>query len=269
MKKSLVLILFAVLCFMASTTIMGIVASYLFPENATDSLPMFIMYSGTFLMTILSLGFVGRAMRWYVPSPRPRLERIDPALILLAILIIMAIDVVSEPLVALFPQTNLDALYDMMNGGLWAIITGVFAAPILEEFLFRGFIQTNLVRFTNPYIGIALSALIFGTIHLIPQQIITATLAGLVLGSIYYFTHSLATVIVIHLLNNGLAYTFWMYFGEQTTLTELLDINGTTYAILYTVCVLLLILMAFLTLKRLKKQLKRDRMNNGCANIAQ
>jgi membrane protease YdiL (CAAX protease family) len=51
-----------------------------------------------------------------------------------------------------------------------------------------------------------LSALIFGVVHIIPQQAINAALVGVILGGIYVVTESMPAVIILHAINNGLSY---------------------------------------------------------------
>lgn len=269
MKKTFILILLFVLCFIAASLLMGIVAVYAFDGGAlADSFRIFVMYSGSFILTIVGLAIFCRAKGWRVPSARPRPEKLNLPLILLALISIIAIDIVFAPLIELLPSANLDALYDMMSGGLWAVVTGVIAAPILEEFLFRGIVQENMVRFSNPFAGIIIASLIFGMVHLIPQQVIMATFSGLVIGTVFYLTGSLATAISIHMLNNGLAYTFFMYFGEEGTFAEIFGFSGATYVVIYGSCVVFLLGMVFLAVVRIKKRFKTERDDSRVADVA-
>lgn len=268
MKKSLILILLVVLCYITALLLMSLVFTYVLDDEG-GSFEMFVLYSGGFILTIGGLALFGRALKWYIPSARPRPEILDLPLIVLALISIIAIGIVVEPIINLLPESNLDALYDMMRGGLWAVITGVVAAPILEEVLFRGIIQSNIVNFTSPFAGIIMASLIFGLVHLIPQQVILATLSSLVIGTIYYLTRSLATVISIHMLNNGLAYTFTMYFGEHSSITELFGLTGISYGLFYGICLLFLCGMVFLAVVHVKKRFETYRLDSGVANAAQ
>ena len=56
------------------------------------------------------------------------------------------------------------------------------APGICEELAFRGFVLSGLTRSARPGVAIVLSAVAFGIIHIIPQQVFNATLLGLLLG---------------------------------------------------------------------------------------
>ncbi|WP_133273268.1 CPBP family intramembrane glutamic endopeptidase [Hymenobacter radiodurans] len=80
------------------------------------------------------------------------------------------------------------------------------SAPILEELLFRGLLLPGLLKNYSPRKAIVQSSLLFGIIHLNPAQVVSAFLLGLFLGWLYYRTHSLAACIVVHFLNNAVAW---------------------------------------------------------------
>ncbi|MBC6607742.1 CPBP family intramembrane metalloprotease [Hymenobacter sp. BT188] len=80
------------------------------------------------------------------------------------------------------------------------------SAPILEELLFRGLLLPGLLKNYSPRKAILQSSLLFGIIHLNPAQVVSAFLLGLFLGWLYYRTQSLAACIVVHFLNNAMAW---------------------------------------------------------------
>ncbi|GAB2477872.1 protease [Hymenobacter qilianensis] len=80
------------------------------------------------------------------------------------------------------------------------------SAPILEELLFRGLLLPGLLKNYSPRKAIIQSGLLFGIIHLNPAQAVSAFLLGLFLGWLYYRTQSLAACIVVHCLNNAVAW---------------------------------------------------------------
>ncbi|WP_167855199.1 CPBP family intramembrane glutamic endopeptidase [Hymenobacter wooponensis] len=79
-------------------------------------------------------------------------------------------------------------------------------APVLEEVLFRGVLLTGLLRNYRPWVAIGQSALLFGLIHMNPQQIVGAGLLGLSLGWLYYRTRSLRLCMAMHAFNNFVAF---------------------------------------------------------------
>ena len=97
-----------------------------------------------------------------------------------------------------------------------AVVTMALFAPIVEEMMFRGAIQGYLMRrCSNAWMGIIITAIIFGAIHMNPQQMVYATLLGIIFGWIYYRTRSLLPVIVGHVLNNSVAVASMKIWGTE------------------------------------------------------
>lgn len=90
---------------------------------------------------------------------------------------------------------------------------GAFAlAPLGEEILFRGIIQTGMHRASIPrwgsmhhrWIAIIVTATLFGLMHLgTPHQIPALIVLGIILGYLYERTGSLLVPILVHMLFNG------------------------------------------------------------------
>ena len=90
-------------------------------------------------------------------------------------------------------------------------------APVLEEVMFRGAIQGYLTRkLGNPWLAMAMAALVFGVYHMNPVQVVYASMFGFILGWMYYRTGSLMSVIVGHVLNNSIATLTMLMFGTAT-----------------------------------------------------
>lgn len=97
-----------------------------------------------------------------------------------------------------------------------AVVAMALLAPIVEEMMFRGAIQGYLMRrCSNAWTGIIVTALIFGAIHMNPQQVVYATLLGIIFGWIYYRTRSLLPVIAGHVLNNSIAVASMKIWGTE------------------------------------------------------
>lgn len=89
-------------------------------------------------------------------------------------------------------------------------------APIVEEMMFRGAIQGYLMRrCSNAWTGIIITAVVFGAIHMNPQQAVYATMLGIIFGWIYYRTRSLLPVIAGHVLNNSVAVASMKIWGTE------------------------------------------------------
>ncbi len=84
-----------------------------------------------------------------------------------------------------------------------ALLAVAVAPAVCEELAFRGFLLSGFARARRPWLAIALSAVTFGVVHLIPQQVFTATLAGLILGTLAWKGRSLWPCVLFHVLFNG------------------------------------------------------------------
>jgi uncharacterized protein len=84
---------------------------------------------------------------------------------------------------------------------LQLIIIMIFVVGLMEEFIFRGIIQTRLEDFVGPAGGILLASLLFGIMHSsygTLYEVAYTFLAGGILGYLFYRTKSLALVVMIH-----------------------------------------------------------------------
>ncbi|HAA50201.1 MAG TPA: CPBP family intramembrane metalloprotease domain-containing protein, partial [Planctomycetaceae bacterium] len=75
---------------------------------------------------------------------------------------------------------------------------------VCEEFLFRGFVLSALDHPGRRRLAVVLSALAFGVVHMIPQQVFYATLLGLVLGLMALRTGSIWPGLAFHFTFNGI-----------------------------------------------------------------
>jgi membrane protease YdiL (CAAX protease family) len=82
----------------------------------------------------------------------------------------------------------------------------VVVGPIVEELLFRGYLQTALSKRMKPWLAIVLASCAFAAIHLQPAAFPMLALIGGVFGFLYHRTGSLRVCMALHMLNNGLAF---------------------------------------------------------------
>ncbi len=82
-------------------------------------------------------------------------------------------------------------------------LTAAVAAPLFEEFLFRGFLLPSLTRYLPVWGSIGISALIFGVAHLSLSEIIPLTTLGIILGVVYTRTRNLLAPMLLHSLWNS------------------------------------------------------------------
>ncbi len=142
---------------------------------------------------------------------KPRWEEVGLAVVL--VIAINPLQAEMRPWVeAWFPmpeaiQEALKGLTDSLPNVFTAVLVMAVVPAICEEFAFRGFILSGLESGHSPRSAVLMSALLFGFLHLIvslSQQLINATLLGLLLGLIAMRSGSIVPGIVFHMLNNGL-----------------------------------------------------------------
>ena len=121
-------------------------------------------------------------------------------------------------LVQWLPLENvLENQFEGLTHTFLGALTISLLAPILEEVMFRGAIQGYLTRkLGNPWLAMAIAALVFGVYHMNPVQVVYASMFGFILGWMYYRTGSLMSVIVGHVLNNSIATLTMLMFGTAT-----------------------------------------------------
>lgn len=142
----------------------------------------------------------------------------SPKILILITLAIIGIQTgITSPLVSLIPvpefmKTIFLDLAEM--NGVFACIAIVLAAPILEELIFRGIILNGLLNSHTPAKAILISSALFGLVHLNPWQFISAFIIGIFSGWVYYKTKNLLLSILIHFVNNAVAFGS-MYFMDM------------------------------------------------------
>ena len=181
------------------------------------------------------------------------LRGFNPMLILWGFVMVLLTGVVIEPLLELFPDAFLKMIDKMGMHGGWSILMLVVLAPVMEEVLFRGILLESVRSKHSAGRAIVVSALMFGVIHLIPQQVVNAFVIGLILGYIYVRTESLWPVIVIHALNNAMAYVIMQWSdGANITVRSLID-NNTIYAVVYGVSLAALVASGYMVWRSIEK----------------
>jgi membrane protease YdiL (CAAX protease family) len=107
------------------------------------------------------------------------------------------------------PQDDLPDQLGANDSVLLAVITGVFViaiAPPVEEFFFRGFLFQSLRNSWGPALGSIGSAVIFSAIHLQFDKFPQLVILGIALAFVFQKTDSLWPCIMLHALNNALAF---------------------------------------------------------------
>jgi uncharacterized protein len=146
-------------------------------------------------------------------------------------------------------QEQMPALPNLVEAQLSAMMKtpyGLFIvcllAPFAEELVFRGAVLRSLLAWGsekagwlgNHWTAIVISALIFSAVHVNPAQMPHAFLIGLLLGWMYYRTHSIIPGIALHWTNNTIAYVMYNALPDpEAKLTVLFGSQHNVYMALF------------------------------------
>lgn len=141
----------------------------------------------------------------------PRLKWLGMAVLLPLLLQPLAITLQNLLSKSFFPelpsgiQETLAPLGDPSISVYKLLLVFALVPAICEELAFRGFILSGFARNGRTTVAIVFSALLFGVMHMIPQQVFNAFLLGLVMGLLALRSGSLLPGVVFHFINNATA----------------------------------------------------------------
>ena len=134
------------------------------------------------------------------------------AIVLISIGFIIIIDELDRIVYTLFgaPEYLQDLVEQLkitsIYSGFIIIVTTAILAPIVEEMLFRGYLQKVLEDSWGDITkSILVTSLFFALIHLNPYWIVQIYILGMLLGYLSWRTNSILPGIILHGLNNGFA----------------------------------------------------------------
>jgi uncharacterized protein len=244
--QSIILLVIWFLC-----TVVGVLAVMPF-FTIENGIGLSIMYTLSMLLT-LAAGFSIRGNWKFENTP------FSMPVILICVFTILSLQIVIEPLSNLVPisQELVKILKGMKSQPYTFFLMAVVAAPLLEEVLFRGIILDGYLKNYKPLHGILISAFLFGLIHGNLIQGMGAFALGVLFGWIYWKTKSLVTCVVLHAINNLIAFV-----GALTTPEEYFDKSmrawidsDANYILLYGICIVVLGGSLWLLQKELSRSL--------------
>jgi hypothetical protein len=114
----------------------------------------------------------------------------------------------------------------------FVILVVAIVPAIVEELLFRGFVQGSFQRRFTPLSAILFSGVIFAFFHLNPFSLVPLIGLGLYFGFLRYRSDSIIIAMTAHFLNNVLA-VLAVYFGlgEEVTIGTASGIEPNTAAL--------------------------------------
>ncbi|WP_262691167.1 CPBP family intramembrane glutamic endopeptidase [Kordiimonas aestuarii] len=95
------------------------------------------------------------------------------------------------------------------------VFSVVIMGPVVEELVFRGYLQSGLTKRFGPYVGIGISSVVFAGYHFQPEAFVVLLVVGAAFGLAYHLTRSLWPAILLHMLNNA-AFIVNLFYFEGT-----------------------------------------------------
>ncbi|MCU1716128.1 CPBP family intramembrane glutamic endopeptidase [Pseudomonas sp. 5P_3.1_Bac2] len=174
----------------------GFSASTLWPARqlSSDAPPYSLRLSWDKLLVGMTL------LAWWLGQPLTSKPRLSGQVWLVA-----GLTLVGVPLLAL--GSGLVGWQPKWPEGFWLwLAVNLLVTVLAEELLFRGLLQTQLVRWQGPWLGIGLSSLLFAAVHLpfSPLFALLAGVAGLGYGLIYHLSGRISLAVALHLAVNTL-----------------------------------------------------------------
>lgn len=85
------------------------------------------------------------------------------------------------------------------------LLAVVVLGPVVEEIIFRGYLQSALAEKMPPWLAVGISSVVFAAFHLELGAFPLLAIVGVGLGAAYQITGTLWPAVLIHMVNNALA----------------------------------------------------------------
>lgn len=97
-----------------------------------------------------------------------------------------------------------------------ALIVVALMPAIVEEFVFRGLLQTKLIQASNDnvHFGVIVSGTIFAALHMQAWNLLPMIALGVLFGYVYYYTKDIRYTMFMHFIFNGVQISF-MFFAPE------------------------------------------------------
>lgn len=154
-------------------------------------------------------------------------------------------------------STQMDIL--MKQKGVDGLLISLFLISLLpafvEEFFFRGFIQTNLIQRIGPVKGILLTSLSFALLHLDPVWMPAIFALSAMIGYLYYKTENIFYAVFTHAINNLIALISKRSEGCESERIDAFTVFLTQHELVLS---LLLLVLSLLVIAKIK--VKNDKL---------
>ncbi len=189
------------------------------PESVVTLLASFVSMA---IVIFIALQFKNAPVSYLFDDQKFASLQVYLISILFVIFMILAID----PITSFIPIPDWleEIMANLIQKNIASFLTIAILAPVMEELLFRKVIFEGYLENYSVKKAIFMSAFMFALFHLNPWQGIGAFVAGVYLAYLFYKTGDIVLCMFVHLVNNGLGYTAFVYFDDPLfSITYLLE----------------------------------------------
>lgn len=126
--------------------------------------------------------------------------------VLFYLLLDKGLDPIFESIFPSSKENYQQTIQSIISSPIVSLIDFCIFAPILEEFLMRGFILNGLSVNYGIIVALLISSILFALLHFNIAQIIPSFICGIILGLIYLYTGSILSCIFAHMGYNFISY---------------------------------------------------------------
>ena len=149
---------------------------------------------------------------------------------------------------------------EVVNSPYWVLLLLIAVLPaITEEITIRGVVLSGYEN-KNIYVSCILSGLLFGIMHLDPQQFLYATALGIILALVVRITDSIFASVIMHFIINGTSITIQkivsftqVNIDSEISLKAIPTVEKLVLTFQYGFIAILFSYVAYLLIKKLKK----------------
>lgn len=161
--------------------------------------------------TLAGIGLKPISLRWVAAS-------IGIFIVLRIVVTLISLLLAQFNITSVQAQTLAPAGYTWASAILTTLLAGFFI-PIVEEVFFRGVLYRWLRDKWGVVVGVIVSGVVFGLVHLEPATVVPVIVMGFVLAWTYEKSGSLWPPILIHMLNNLLGViALYVFLATGSTL---------------------------------------------------
>lgn len=136
-----------------------------------------------------------------------------------------------------------------INDYFFTMLILAITPALFEEMFFRGCMQQTLVKMTrSPFLGIAITSIIFSAVHISFFGFLPRLFLGFLLGYIFYYSKNLWLPVIAHFLNNAFGVTVLYSLSRSGKLTR--EAIDETYPLYYGLIGLVAIIAIFIYFKK-------------------